>query len=1149
MDHDLLSHLMSRLEAGTATDAELDQLAALLADDYEARERFLDHAQIEGILYGVGQEAKEEDVISLKQTAAPAGSSRSRMGASLLVGVAAVIAAGVFFILRESASISPAPEMVLSGNETPLSAEERYDRSRRTIPGGASLAHPETATNTELATADGKIEFNRDIRPILSDNCFFCHGPDAAERKANLRLDMEADALADLGGYAAIVKGDAEASELVARIFDHDPDFIMPPPESSRRLTEEQKELLKQWIAEGAAWQQHWAFEKPVKRELPKASVKDWPVNGIDHFVLRKLDEKGFRPSPEAPKETLIRRVSLDLTGLPPSISEADRFLNDDSPDAYEKVVDRLLDSTTHAERMAWVWMEAARYADTDGYQNDGPRDMWRWRDWVIKAYDRNMPFDQFTIEQLAGDLLPDPTRDQLIATGFNRNNRYNSESGLVLEEFLLENAVDRSDTTMTVWMGLTMGCARCHDHKYDPLTHKDYHGMLSFFDNITESGRAIKVGNSEPWITAPTPTQEAELAEIDYRLTEAKKELEAAGEEIALRQVAWEKSMPEPGEVILPYGLDHHFGIDTPVIADGSGPVSLEKKVPGIISNGRFSIAFRVNPGEVEKGAVLSNEIPGTTRQGFFVAFHEGHLRFTLISRWIAGVGMLETVREFAPGESFHVALTNDGTQRTRGMEIWIDGIKAETRELYNTNSNVVGREAKAPVLVGGSKHLPAWKGQVSDLRFYTSRTLPGEEIQLLAEATPLSKILAISPAMRTTLQAAKLRNYFLNHAAPEPDRKRFEAVEALVAERTKFYDSLPTTMIMEEAPAPKDTYLRIRGEYHNKGEVVASAIPEVFGKLDVENPNRLDLAKWIVSDQNPMAARVAMNRYWQMFFGRGLVKTTEDFGTQGSLPSHPELLDWLAIEFKQSGWNTREMLKLIVMSRTYRQSSVLREGDLERDPGNVFLARASRLKLPGDILRDKALATSGLLVPVTGGPSVKPYQPAGMWKEASNARYVQDKGDKLYRRSLYTYWKRTLAPPTMAVLDTADREWCSVKPKRTNTPLQALVLMNETGFFESARKLGERMLTEGGDSAEDQLRFAFRKVLTRHPQPAELALLSNSYEAYEDEYAKDPRLAESILTVGESTADDSVDRIQLAAATSVANVLLNLEEASVRE
>ncbi|MEM9283643.1 MAG: DUF1553 domain-containing protein [Verrucomicrobiota bacterium] len=1153
MDPDRLAVLMTRLDAGQATDADLVELEELLASDYEARERFLDHAQIEGLLYGIGNEAEArvDNVVTLPTAAEIARKNRKWKGALVLGGAAAVLVAMLVMINRsdrdQPVSVVVVSEGVSSA-ETELTAEERYDLSRMNELGGATQAHPETATNTELVVDGGAIEFNRDIRPILSDNCFFCHGPDEADRKAGLRLDMEADALADLGGYAAIAKGDSEASELVARIFDDDPHSIMPPPESSRRLTEAQKDLLRRWIDQGAEWQQHWAFEDPVERELPVAGA-DWPVNGIDHFVLKKMGEIGLSPSPDASKETLLRRVSLDLTGLPPTVAELNAFTADESPDAFEKLVDRLLDSVTHAERMAWNWMEAARYADTDGYQNDGPRDMWRWRDWVIEAYNQNLPFDQFTIEQLAGDLLAEPTQQQQIATGFNRNHRYNSESGLVLEEFLLENAVDRVDTTMTVFMGLTMSCARCHDHKYDPLTHRDYHAMLSFFDNITESGRAIKFGNSEPWIKAPTPTQEAELAEIDYRIAAAQKEMAAIEENLARRQARWEASSPNFDQPLLPQGLTKHYGVRSDLHADGKKAASLEETIDGLICNGRFSIAFDMTPGQVDRGVVLSNEIAATTRQGIFVNFRKGHLRFAIVSRWIAGVAMLETLETFDVDQTYHIALTNDGTQRARGMEIWVDGKKAETRTLYNTNSNTGSRNSRGVMMVGGSKHQPAWKGTLSDLRFYTDRTLEEGEIKLLAEPSSLSEIAEMKPSLRSVDQETKLRSYFLDHVAPAKDRDLHQTLQQLWAERTTFYDSLPTTMIMEEAPEPKDTYLRVRGEYHNKGEVVSSGIPEVFGKLEMENPTRLDLAHWIVGEDNPLAARVAVNRHWQMLFGRGLVKTTEDFGTQGSLPSHPELLDWLAVKFVESGWDTRALLKMMVMSRTYRQSSVIRKRDLEIDPENVFLTRASRLKLPGNILRDKALAASGLLVPFVGGPSVKPYQPAGMWREASNFTYKQDKGDRLYRRSLYTYWKRTLAPPTMAVLDTADREWCSVKPKRTNTPLQALAMMNETGFFEAARKLGERMLREGGETAEEQLRFAFHKVLTRPPASEELALLENSYQRYLSAYGDDPGLAKSILEVGESKTDTSVNRVELAAATAVANVLFNLEEASVRE
>ena len=1148
MEHDLLAKLLSRLEAGTISAGELDQLEQLLASDYEARELYLDHAQVEGLLYGIGKATSDEKVVSMPAEAAVAAAESADWRRWL--GVASGIAAA---LIVATAITGPKDEEPVEVVEVPrerkatksMTAEERYDRAGMNGVGGASNVHPETASNGEFAVMGGT-EFNRDIRPILSDKCFACHGPDEAERKGDLRLDTEEGALRDLGGYAAIVKGDAEDSELFFRIHDEDPNYVMPPPES-RQLTSKEKNLLERWINQGAPWQQHWAFELPVKRELPEVTNADDAVNAVDHFVLAALQDRDLEPSTLAEKETLIRRVSLDLTGLPPSVEEVDAFLADESPDAYEKLVDRLLHSDAHAERMAWQWMEAARYADTDGYQNDGPRTMWRWRDWVIEAYKNNMPFDQFTIEQLAGDLLPNATMDQIIATGFNRNNRYNSESGLVLEEFLLENAVDRVDTTMTVWMGLTMACSRCHDHKYDPLSQKDYYQLISFFDNITESGRAIKHGNSEPWIRAPTREQAAKLSEIEYRLEDAQKKLDEFEPGVARRQMAWEKVNPDLTKVLLAEGLTKHFAIGEPIETNGKEFVELEP-VTGIASEKRFTMAFQMTPGQVDRGAVLSNEGKSTTRKGFFVNFKDGHLRFALVSRRIAGVGMLETVRTFEPGETVHVTLTNDGTQRARGISIWINGEKVETREIHNTNSNTAGN-SNAPLMVGGSTHAKPWKGVVGDLRVYSGRTFGEEEVVILAERSSLLEILAKKAEERTGSEAAKLRSYFIDHGAVEQDRRRVTAVKKIESERVRFVDSLPTSMVMEEAPEPKDTFFRIRGEYHNRGEVVLSDVPEVFPGLGDLPADRLGFAKWLMSEENPLVARVAVNQYWQMIFGTGLVKTAEDFGTQGSLPTHPDLLDWLAIEFRESGWDTRHMLKTLVMSRTYRQSSALREGDLEKDPNNVFLARAPRLKLPGSMLRDQALVASGLLVADIGGASVKPYQPARMWKEASNFSYKQDKGDKLYRRSLYTYWKRTLAPPSMAVLDSSDREWCSVKPKRTNTPLQALTLMNETAFFEAARKLGERMVAMPEASAEERVIFGFRSVLSRTPEPAELDILTDAYQRYLQSYRETPDQAEEILTVGESGTDGSADRIELAAATAVANVILNLEEASVRE
>ncbi|MGY8642250.1 MAG: DUF1553 domain-containing protein [Verrucomicrobiales bacterium] len=973
-------------------------------------------------------------------------------------------------------------------------------------------------SNPKSGTASGDIEFNRDIRPILSDKCFFCHGPDAAERKADLRLDTEEGAL-----ESAIVAGDADASEVIARIFHDDSDELMPPPESSRTLNETEKATIKKWIEQGAKWQKHWAFVDPKKTKLAASDE-----NEIDYFVGKKLKEKGFKFSAEAEKETLIRRVTLDLTGVPPTIEEVDAFVADDTPDAYEKVVNRLLKSPRYAERMTWQWLEAARYADTDGYQNDGPRTMWRWRDWVLNAYGNNMPFDQFTIEQLAGDLLPNATEAQQIATAFNRNHRYNSEAGLVLEEFLLENAVDRVDTTSTVWMGVTMGCCRCHDHKYDPFSQKEYYQMISYFDAVPESGRAIKAKNSEPWITTPTATQKTKLAVFDERLK--KTETTFARFEPQIKKALASEQNVLAEKPIVNLGLTHHFGIDKPFTPDGSKPIKIAKKpLIGLMGNKRFSVAFKMKPETVDKGAVLSTETAGTTRVGILVNFRNGHLRFAIISRWISGVAMLETTRTFAPGEAVHITLTNDGTQRTRGMKLYVNGELAETLEIHNTNSNP-GNNGAA-LFVGGSKHVGNWKGEISNLRFYNTRTLETEEAKLLAKGS--------DP-----------RRSFLEHSGSKEIKSAFAAMEKAKLARQKFFDSLPTTMVMVEGKKPEPTKLRIRGEYHKKGESVQSDVPEVFPEMPKDFPkNRLGLAKWLVSGDHPLTGRVAVNRYWQMFFGTGLVRTSEDFGTQGSLPSHPELLDFLATDFVEKGWDVQTILKKIVMSRTYQQSSKITSDLRERDPNNVWLARAPRLKLSGNALRDQALFASGLLVEKQGGPSVKPYQPARLWAEASNVKYVQDKGDALHRRSLYTYWKRTLAPPSMAVLDTADREWCSVKPKRTNTPLQALTLMNETAFFEAARKLGERILAEGGSETSSRIDFAFRVVLSRSANEREREILTAGYKNYLSECAKDPEFAKKIQTVGESKTAPNLDPVELGAATAMANVILNLEEASVKE
>ncbi|MEM7145551.1 MAG: DUF1553 domain-containing protein [Verrucomicrobiota bacterium] len=990
------------------------------------------------------------------------------------------------------------------------------------------------------AGAAGGVDFSREVLPILSENCFTCHGPDAAERKADLRLDTEEGGRADLGGYAAIVPGDAAASELIVRVFHEDSGEVMPPPKAKLELTASEKAILKRWIEEGAPWEGHWSFQAVERPHVPSSrfTVRGSEIgNEIDAFVGARLEAEGLEFSGEADRETLIRRVTLDLTGLPPTPEEVRAFLEDGSEDAYEKVVDRLLASPRYGETMALQWLDAARYADTDGYQNDGPREMWRWRDWVIEAYNAGMPFDQFTIEQLAGDLLPEPTLEQLIATGFNRNHRYNSEAGLVLEEFLLENAVDRVDTTSTVWMGLTMGCARCHDHKYDPFSTAEYYQLVSFFDKNAESGRAVKFGNSEPFMKAPTGEQQKKLAAL------------AAAERRA-RGGLGEGGLGKALDYSLGQGVTTRFGFDgelgdefegvevetgEPVLQAGrigkaatvGGNDVLTMEVADQFQvKARWSLAFWMKPEDLRDGVILSKQTTNTRRPGLAVEMKDGRLQFYAITRWVAGVGALETVEQLREDEWVHVVLTNDGSQSATGMRIYLDGELAETRMLHNTNSNTGGVGKEASFRIGGGVHGGRYAGQVDELCVW-DRTLWEDEVRRLGRGR--SKAVA-----RDEGGAAK---------------KWYAARMAVL----KYEDSLPSTMVMRDAPdaAERETFVRVRGIYDDFGEKVEPGVPEIFpGMPPGGRADRLGFARWVVSGEHPLTARVAVNRYWQKYFGTGLVKTSEDFGVQGERPSHPELLDWLASEFVQTGWDVKAMQKLIVMSGTYRQDSKVTRELLAVDAENRLLARGPRFRLPAHVVRDQALFVGGLLKERLGGPSVSPYQPENLWKEMSNMRYKQSTGDDLYRRSLYTIWKRTVLPPTMAIMDAADRENCAVTPKRTNTPLQALTLLNETTFVESARALAERVMGEDeGRDVEGLVRAMAWEVLGRELRDEEAVILTGAYERYRKDFRKRRAEAKAFLEVGESPVTSEIDPVDLAGATALANVMMNLDEVVNKE
>ncbi len=1006
------------------------------------------------------------------------------------------------------------------------------------------------------------VRFNRDIRPILSGVCFRCHGPDAARRKADLRLDTADGAFADLDGRHAIVPGDPEASELLYRISADDDTERMPPPQAGEALKPGQVALIRRWIEQGAKWEPHWSLVPPERPEIPAVKNPSWARNPIDRFIQARLEREGLSPSPEADRATLLRRVTLDLTGLPPEPGEIDAFLADPSSDAYERAVDRLLASPRYGERMATRWLDAARYADTNGYQSDGERFMWRWRDWVIEAYNANMPFDRFTIEQLAGDLLPEPTLDQRIATGFNRNHRGNAEGGIIPEEYAVEYVVDRVDTTATVWLGLTLGCARCHDHKFDPISQKEFYRVFAYFNNVPERGRAIKYGNSPPMIPAPTRDQQARLERLRRRLDRASAEFAALAPEIDAAQAAWERSVTsdEGADWSIRRALLAHFSLDERLpegAASRPGRIGPAAGLDGsaFVDAGdvghfgfydKFSLSAWVRADDSAGGPIVSRMKLTDHPDGYAVVLEGQRVQVHLTKRWLDDALRVETERALEPGEWHHIAVTYDGSRFASGVNVFIDGRAEPTRVLLDELNQSFDNTEPFRIGAGGSGR---FRGRIDDVRVFGD-VLDPEELAILAVAEPVGAIVAIPPRERTPSQSRKLATYFLEACAPNDQRAAHDRVEALGRERDQLVESFPTTMVMAELTTPRPAFVLKRGQYDQPGERVAPGVPSCLPPLPTGAPdNRLGFARWVVDPGNPLTARVAVNRYWQSYFGTGLVRTAEDFGTQGEPPSHPELLDWLATEFVRSGWDVKALQRQIVTSATYRQSSRLTPELLSRDPENHLLARGPRLRLSAEMIRDGALAASGLLVERLGGPSVKPYQPDGLWKELADTEYPQGHGPDLYRRSLYTFWKRTIPPPLMATFDASGREACTVREVRTNTPLQALELLNDVAFVEAARSLAARAMTEGGDTPESRLTLAFRLATGRFPRPGELTILGQDFQAHLARFRDDPDAARALLAVGESPRDTALDPAEHAAYTAVANLILSLDETITKD
>jgi hypothetical protein len=873
--------------------------------------------------------------------------------------------------------------------------------------------------------------------------------------------------------------------------------------------------------------------------------------------------------------------VTLDLSGVPPTPAELNDFLNADAADAYEQVVDRLLDSPRYGERMAADWLDAARYADTNGYQTDGERQMWRWRDWVIDAYNHNMPFDQFTIEQLAGDMLPDATLEQKIATAFNRNHSQNGEGGIVTDEFLLEYAVDRVETTGTVWMGLTLGCARCHDHKFDPITQKEFFEVLANFNNIPERGKAFKYVNSPPLVTAPTLEQHAEIDALDAKLLEARAALTALDADAAAARAEWEASLASAGRVdwslrdgLLVY---HAFEgdlagtqttVDIPAVLEDGQPSFVPGRVgtaasfdgerfvnagtsPDLGYDDAFSLAAWIYPTAAD-GVIVSRASGGDQGEvGWGLYLEDGKVRLSLSTRVLDDGVAAETTADVVLNEWQHVVATYDGSKTPGGMRVYLDGVAQTLTPLLDLVGNRL--PMRYPLRIGASgSDKPRFQGHIDDLRIY-DRVLPALHAAVVATPEPISDIAAMAPAERDAAQAEKLRLAFVTQYAPTEILAASRAVSELERQREALWATYPTVMVMEEMAERRPTFRLNRGAYDSPAEEVFPGVPAMLPPLPAgAEANRLSFAKWLVDPAHPLTARVTVNRFWQMYFGTGIVKTAENFGTQGEFPSHPELLDWLATSFIDSGWDVKALQRVIVTSAGYRQHSKMTPADFERDPENRLVARGPRLRLDAEVIRDQALSLSGLLVEKVGGPSVKPYQPGGLWTdmvEGGYGDYVEAEGDDLYRRSLYTFWKRTLGPPTMMTFDSSTREVCIVRTGITNTPMQALSLMNDVTYVEAARRLAERMMTEGGETPDERIAYAYLLATAHRPPPRAADILVKGYDRHFERYQADRAAALALVTQGQSARDQTLDVAELASYTMVANLILNFDGTITKE
>ena len=1016
-------------------------------------------------------------------------------------------------------------------------------------------------TGTAAAATNHPVQFNRDIRPILSDNCFHCHGFDGGKRKADLRLDSFEGATASRKDGPAITPGNLEQSALWKHVSSKDPNVVMPPPDSGKRLKPDQIETLKQWILEGAQYQKHWAFERPIRPEIPPVRQTDWSRNDIDRFILATLEAAQLNPTVEAEKPTWLRRVTLDVTGLPPTPAEVDAFLKDSEPGAHERAVDRLLASPRYGEHMARYWLDVARYGDTHGLHLDNERSMWPYRDWVVKAFNDNLSFDQFTVWQLAGDLLPNPSREQILASGFNRCNVSTSEGGAIDEEFYVRYAVDRVETTSTAWMGLTMGCAVCHDHKLDPITQKEFYQVFSIFNNMDEKAMDGNALLPPPILRLPTPEQEKQLADLSQQAAGPEQEIKTLVAKLNYVDPATltNAPKPEPKEIVwidddwpakaraeVNSGNEAHRWVEKNDGQVFSGQRAIRRAGKGLnqVFFSNCAEPLTIGPGDKVFAYVYLE--PQDLPKAIMLQFHvkEWSNRANWGDPDVIPYGKKDTpekvlmgtlpeagkwVRLEVSAEKLGLA---PGTLITGMAFTQVDGT------CYWDKAGIISANDPA---TSPYSSFQVWVSAERNLKDKSSA--PGE----------LKELLKKDPLKLSEDETSRLREFYLQTAYIDPEgqlaKLRNEARKAH-GQREDLEKKLPATMVSKELAKPRPAYVLLRGEYDKHGEPVGPGVPSVLPSLPpADQTNRLTFARWLVDPSHPLTARVTVNRFWQQFFGTGLVKTSEDFGSKGEWPSHPELLDWLATDFMSNGWDVKRLVRLIVTSSTYRQDSKVTPTLFARDPENRLLARGPRLRLDAEVVRDNALFVSGLADLKMGGRGVRPYQPPGIWEAvgyttSDTAKYTQDKGEALYRRSLYTLWKRTAPPPSMTTFDAPSRELCRARRERTNTPLQALLTMNDVQYFEAARQLGYRMLREGGSNDADRLKLGFRIVTSRWPTASEADVLADNLAAQRARYAADAAAAEKVISVGESPVPKDVPAPELAAYTMVANVLMNLDE-----